>query len=261
MGTAVAFHAEGSVELPILLLGLLGLVLAFAGVEIFNEAFDPADSVSVLQPDDSTRRRPRWWWGVACFGAAFHVALYLTLLKGPWIMAIAFSGFVIAYLYVGPPIRLVYRGLGELSIFLAYGPLLVLGSYYLQTSRLDWTPLLTSLVPGTLILSLAILNEIPDYYQDMLVGKRNIVARLGRRKGANVYAGAILLSYNIPAFLALASLFPLQSLSILSTLPMALWSIKRLARDHDEPAKLLPVVNLTAILYLVNNSLLALSYI
>ena len=176
-------------------------------------------------------------------------------------MAIAFSGFVIAYLYVGPPIRLVYRGLGELSIFLAYGPLLVLGSYYLQTSRLDWTPLLTSLVPGTLILSLAILNEIPDYYQDMLVGKRNIVARLGRRKGANVYAGAILLSYNIPAFLALASLFPLQSLSILSTLPMALWSIKRLARDHDEPAKLLPVVNLTAILYLVNNSLLALSYI
>lgn len=239
----------------------MGLVLAFAGVEIFNEAFDPADSISVLQPDSSARWRPRWWWGIACFATAFPIALYLTLLKGPVVMAIAFSGFAIAYLYVGPPFRLVYRGLGELSIFLAYGPLLVLGSYYLQTSRLDWTPLTVSLVPGTLILSLALLNEIPDYYQDMLVGKKNIVARLGRRKGANVYAAAILSSYILPAFLAPAGLFPLQSLSILSTLPLALWSINRLMRNHDEPAKLLPAVNLTAFIYLVSNALLAISYI
>ena len=60
---------------------------------------------------------------------------------------------------------------------------MVLGSLYLHTRALSWGAFAASLVPGLLIMALAVVNAIPDYHQDRLVGKRNLVVRLGRRRG------------------------------------------------------------------------------
>ena len=94
-----------------------------------------------------------------------------------------------AIFYVAPPIRWAYRGLGELVIALSYGPWMVLGSVYLYTGALSGGALLASLVPGFLIMSLAVVNAIPDFHQDTLVGKRNLVVRVGRRRAVALYVG------------------------------------------------------------------------
>lgn len=176
-------------------------------------------------------------------------------------MAFAILGFLIAVSYVGPPFRLAYRGLGEVAIFLAYGPLIILGSYYVQAQGIASTPILASLVPGALILSLAILNEIPDYYQDMLVGKRNIVVRLGKRSGAVLYAGALVCGYVILGVGASSGSLPRLSLLTLLTLPLALSSIRLVSRYYDAPRMLLPAVNIAVLLYVAVNALFALSYV
>ncbi len=88
---------------------------------------------------------------------------------------------------MAPPIRWAYRGLGETVIALSYGPWLVLGSLYLQTRAVSWGALWASLVPGLLIMALAVVNAIPDFHQDRLVGKRNLVVRLGRRRAVWLY--------------------------------------------------------------------------
>ena len=88
-----------------------------------------------------------------------------------------------AIFYEAPPIRWSYRGLGEAVIALSYGPWMVLGSLYLHTRALSWGAFWASLVPGLLIMALAVVNAIPDFHQDRLVGKRNLVVRLGRERG------------------------------------------------------------------------------
>ena len=99
----------------------------------------------------------------------------------------AVLGGMAAIFYEAPPIRWCYRGLGETVIALSYGPWMVLGSLYLHTRALSWHAFAASLVPGLLIMSLAVVNAIPDYHQDLLVGKRNLVVRLGRAGGVVLY--------------------------------------------------------------------------
>ncbi len=127
------------------------------------------------------------WLGIAAFAGALAVGIYLTY-RGGWpILAFALLGGLAAIFYVAPPIRWAYRGLGETVIALSYGPWMVLGSLYLHTGAVSWGALWASLVPGLLIMALAVVNAIPDYHQDRLVGKRNLVVRLGRRRGVWLY--------------------------------------------------------------------------
>ena len=257
LGVAIAFYYAVPFNLAFFLLGLLGMVLAFAGVEVFNEYFEPADRV--FSEDVAHPSRYSFWLGVGCFALALPIGIYLTLKTGVLVIILAFLGFLIAFFYVGPPLRLIYRGLGEAAIFLAYGPLMVLGSYYIQSLKADAVAIFISLIPGVLILSLAILNEIPDYYQDMLAGKRNIVVRLGKEKGAALYMTTLLSSYVLIVLGVAINVLPWLSLLTLLTLPLALKGGALVRRYYDEPAKLLPAVNNTALSYMAVNTILIIS--
>src|SRR5439155_9959866 len=127
--------------------------------------------------------------GTAAFAGALAVGIYLAM-RGGWpILLFALLGGLAAIFYVAPPIRWAYRGLGELVIELSYGPWMVLGSVYLYTGAVSWGALWASLVPGFIIMALAVVNSIPDFHQDRLVGKRNLVVRVGRRRAVALYVG------------------------------------------------------------------------
>lgn len=247
LGAAIAVYHAVPFNLTFFLFGLLGMVLAFAGVEVFNEYFEPNDRLF---------SENKFWLGLACFALALPIGIYLTLKTGILVIILAFLGFLIAFFYVGPPLRLIYRGLGEIAIFLAYGPLMVLGSYYIQSVKVDAAVIFSSLIPGTLILSLAILNEIPDYYQDILAGKRNIVVRLGREKGAALYMTILLSSYALIILGVAIKVLPWLSLLAWLSLPLALKASLLVRRYYDQPIKLLPAVNNTALSYLAVNTTL-----
>lgn len=176
-------------------LGLAGVGCTVVGVEAFNEYFDSRLGTDrVFNPTDDEPVSVRvFWLGVAAFGAALVVGVALVLRVGAAIVPSVVIGALAAAFYVGPPLRLVYRGLGEVSIALAYGPAMVLGGAALQGANLlsDGVHLLPlSLVPGFLIMALAVSNAVPDYVQDRLVGKRNLVVRIGPRRGV-LLAGAL----------------------------------------------------------------------
>ena len=167
----------------------LGVVLAVVGVEAFNEYFDAREGTDrVFNPADLPPISVVVFWiGVGAFAGALAVGVYLTM-RGGWpILAFALLGGAAAIFYEAPPIRWSYRGLGEAVIALSYGPWMVLGSLYLHTNGVSFGAFLASLVPGCLIMALAVANAIPDFHQDRLVGKRNLVVRLGRRRGVVLY--------------------------------------------------------------------------
>ena len=253
LGAAWAYAVAGAFDAALFWSGLGGVVLSVAGVESFNEYFDSQMGTDrVFNPDDLPPMSG-WvlWLGIAAFAGALAVGIYLTY-RGGWpIFAFALLGGLAAIFYVAPPIRWAYRGLGEAVIALSYGPWMVLGSLYLHTGNLSWGALWASLVPGFLIMALAVVNAIPDYHQDRLVGKRNLVVRLGRKRGVWLYlilAGAGLL---VAAIGVAAGVFPVACLAALFALPLLIQSARLGVHTYESPRQFVPAIRAVVGCYLV----------
>lgn len=252
LGQAIAFSLHKTLNYAFLWWGFVGILLVLAAVELFNEYFDSKEGgdriFSQAEPDI-----PNYFFGlgILAVGLAFIIALYLTLQTGWPVMLFSFLGFLGAYFYVGPPVKWAYRGFGEMVIALCYGPFMVLGSYYIQTQRIDFVPFFVSLVSGLSVFCLAITNEIPDFYQDRLVGKQNIVVRIGRQKAV------VLLGFCLTGiFLLLASgiilgkIPPLSMVSVVA-LPWLLKSMKIARKNYDNPEAFVFAVNTIIITHIV----------
>lgn len=244
LGAAWAYGIVGVFDAPIFWSGLAGVVLAVIGVEAFNEYFDSRMGTDrVFNPED-TPPMSSWvmWLGVAAFAGALAVGIYLSARDGWPILVFAVLGGAAAIFYVAPPIRWAYRGLGETVIALSYGPWMVLGSLYLHAGAVSWGALWASLVPGLLIMALAVVNAIPDFHQDRLVGKRNLVVRLGRRRAVWLYlalAGAGLL---VPVAGVIAGAFPKLCLAALLALPLLITSARRAMNTFESPRQFVPAI-------------------
>ena len=252
LGQVIAFNTLGKLHWPHFWWGLAGIFLVLIAVELFNEYFDAKEGgdriFSLQQPDI-----PNWFFkaGIFALGLAFVIGLYLTLQTGWLVLLFAFLGFLGAYFYVGPPIRWAYRGFGETVIGLCYGPFMVLGSYYIQTQKIDFVPFFVSLISGLSVFCLAVLNEIPDYYQDMLVGKRNLVVRLGKQKAI------VLLKFGLAGVFILLALgvvlktIPVLAITAVVTLPWIWKSIRNAEKNFDNPKAFLFAVNTIVVTHII----------
>jgi 1,4-dihydroxy-2-naphthoate octaprenyltransferase len=253
LGAAWAYGLAGVFTAGVFWLGLAGVVLAVVGVEAFNEYFDSRMGTDrVFNPDDLPPMSD-WvlWLGIAAFAGALAAGITLTV-RGGWpILAFALLGGAAAIFYVAPPIRWAYRGLGELVIALSYGPWMVLGSLYLHTGRVSGSALLASLLPGLLIMALAVVNAIPDFHQDRLVGKRNLVVRVGRRRAVWLYTGLAAAGLAVPALGVAAGVFPAACLTSLIALPLLVASARRAARHYQSPRELVPAARRMVLCYLL----------
>lgn len=257
LGSAWAYGVEKTFSPHLFFLGLFGIFLSVVGVESFNEYFDARMGTDrVFNPSDD-EYIPEWmlWLGIASFAVAAAVGFYLAKFGGWPVILYTLLGGLAALFYVGPPIRWVYRGMGELMIGLSYGPWMTLGSLALYTRRFSWGALLASLVPGLLIMSLAVVNAIPDFYQDRLVGKRNLVVRLGRKNGVFLYLGLSALGLFVAIAGAASGVFPKAAFfAALSGLPFWILSAKTALNAWDSPRLFVPAIKNIVLCYLISTS-------
>jgi 1,4-dihydroxy-2-naphthoate octaprenyltransferase len=258
LGAAWAYAIAGTFDALLFWGGLAGVALSVVGVEAFNEYFDAREGTDrVFNPADLPPiSESVFWVGVAAFALALAAGLYLAYRVGWPILAFAILGGLAAIFYEAPPLRWSYRGLGELSIGLAYGPWMVLGSLYLHTRELTWPAFAASLVPGLMIAALAVANAIPDYHQDLLVGKRNLVVRLGRARGVVLYVALAGAGLAIAAFGAAAGWLPKSVLLTLLAAPLLIASAWRARTTFTAPRLFLPAIRAAVACYMVAGVLL-----
>jgi len=111
-------------------------------------------------------------------------------------MIIAAIGVFIGYFYTAKPIKLSsLYGLGELSIFLAFGPLLTLGAGFaisidtiILYSEEFYNLIILGIPLGLLTTNILFINQFPDYTSDKKVGKNNLVVLLGKKSSKWIYA-------------------------------------------------------------------------
>jgi 1,4-dihydroxy-2-naphthoate octaprenyltransferase len=228
------------------LLTLLGVSGAHLGVNLANDYFDylsGADRHNADRPfsggGDALRRdgvapaRVRRWF-LTCFAVALAIGLYLLYKveagRG-WILAIMLLGFAGGYYYTAPPLKLAYRGLGELDIFLFLGPAPVLGTYAVLTGTVTPRAFLLSMPIAGLIALLLWINQYTDVETDQAAGKRNLVVRLGRRRARWGY-----LALNVFVFAAVYLAVRWQAIGapfllVFLALPLSVRSVYRALRN------------------------------
>lgn len=252
LGQAIAFNVQGALNWSHFWWGFVGIFLVLVAVELLNEYFDAKDG-----PDRIfSQERPHipsyfFAFGISALGLAFIIGLYLTLQIGWPVLLFSFLGFLGAYFYVGPPLKWAYRGMGELVIALSYGPFMILGSYYTQTEGIGFVPFFVSLICGLSMFCLAVINEIPDYYQDKLVGKWNLVVRLGRQKAI------VLLKLCLPGLFVLLILgavlkeIPLLATTAVVMLPWIWKSIRSVEKNYDNTEEFLFAINTIIVTHII----------
>ena len=244
LGAAWAYRITGHLDGAIFWSGLAGVGLAVVGVEAFNEYFDARMGTDrVFNPEDLP---PMSVWvlilGIVGFAGALATGVYLTERAGWPILVFAVLGGLAAVFYVAPPIRWAYRGLGETVIALSYGPWMVLGSLYLHSGRLAWGAFWASLIPGLLIMALAVVNAIPDFHQDRLVGKRNLVVRLGRQRGVWLYLSLAAGAFAVIVDGVWQGVFPATTLVALLALPLLVRSGQSALKTYEKPRLFVPAI-------------------
>ena len=263
LGAAWAFSYSTRFDAAIFWIGLGGVALSVIGVEAFNEYFDARMGTDrIFNPADVPPiAKAVFWIGCAAFAAALSVGAYLAWRAGWPILVFALLGGAAAIFYEAPPIRWVYRGLGELMIGLAYGPWMVLGSVYLHVQALPTALAWASLVPAGLIMALAVVNAIPDFHQDRLVGKRNLVQRVGRERAVALYVGLAAAGLAIVPVGVLAGLFPVACLLALLAAPWVYASARHARATYTAPKQFLPAMRHMVFAYLVASSLLVAGFV
>ena len=184
------------------------------------------------------------------------VGLYLVSVGGWPILVLGALAIVSAVAYTGGPWPYGYRGLGEVFVFVFFGPVAVAGTTWLQTLTLEPLALVASIPVGALITAILVVNNLRDIAQDRRAGKLTLAVRLGEGGAVAEYGLLLALAYLAPIVLLLGGTGPAVLLPLLSA-PLAL-PLLRVVRAGGDLRRLNAVLAGTARLSLVFAALLAL---
>ncbi len=267
LGGVLAWELLGRFNWATFLLSLLGGALIQVSTNMFNDYFDfkSGNDLEVKHQNPFAGGGRILTAGLVSLKSHLIVATaslivgcsiglyFLFTLNVPYLFWIGLVGVVSTYFYVGPPLRLAHRGVGEFIVGLNFGPLMTLGTYYVQTQQLSWQPVLASIPVGLLVGAILWINEFPDMDADRAVGKKTLVLRLGYARSVSAYIGMVLLSYALVAAYLLLGVFPLKystMLIVLLSLPIAVKAVGTLRRNYGDPHAIIPANAGTIMLHL-----------
>ncbi|HZR10773.1 MAG TPA: prenyltransferase [Myxococcales bacterium] len=170
--------------------------------------------------------------------------------REPRVLLIGAIGVALAFFYHAPPLRLSYRGLGELAVALAYGPLIACGAYLVQRGTVSRTVVLASVPLGLLIAAFLWINEFPDCEADRSAGKRTLVVRLGRPAASKVFAAIVIGAFAVLAILP-AFGAPFGIWGGFLGLPLAVKAAFRLRQEPEVTAQIIPAQEWTLLSFLL----------
>jgi 1,4-dihydroxy-2-naphthoate polyprenyltransferase len=258
VGTGAAAALDGA-DLPAALLALVVALALQVAVNYANDYSDgkrgtDADRVGPMRLVGSGAAAPRQVLIAA--GLAFAVAavagLGLAALSSWWLVAVGAICIAAAWTYTGGPLPYGYRALGEVFVFVFFGPVAVVGTTYVQTDTLPGLAFAVAVPIGLLIVAILVVNNLRDIDGDALVGKRTLAVLLGDRATRLAYVG--LLAVAFATILAVGVTRPWVLIGLLAV-PLAVPPARTVLRGGRGPA-LIAALQRTGLLTLATGILL-----
>jgi len=219
IGALVGWAVDQTFSLWFFFLVMLGVSLNHIALNMTDDYFDFKHAVDQLKPGaknpytggsgllTSGLMKPRAMYNafIMLYCGVAVIGLYLGLVRGLLVLVFGTIGVLSSIFYTAPPIKFSHRGLGELGLLLNFGPIIGLGSYFVQAQQLSLEAFLATLPCGIMLFSMVVINEIPDLEDDKNAGKLTLVARYGTQAAVNLYVGSWAATYFFNLFRCSAS--------------------------------------------------------
>jgi len=222
---------DGAFSWSLYLLTVAGVIFMHSAANLFNDYYDILSGVDTC--DVSTARyRPHplaegsltltevMIEAIFLFALAAAIGIFLAVTRGWAILVLAVIGAFAGIFYTAPPFRYKYMALGEISVFLMWGPLMVEGAYFVQRQTLSLDALWASLPFGVLVALVLFANNLRDSADDRDKGIRTLSTITGRHKGIWVYVGLVVFAYLSVVVMAFTGPLNYWSLLVLLSLPL-----------------------------------------
>lgn len=265
LGLALAF-VDGPIAWGWLALTVAGIFCIEAAKNASGEIYDwdSGDDAAVTDEDRSPfsggkrvlvdgllTRGQTWAVALVAYGLGGAAGLAIVLWREPRVFWLALVGVAVAFFYHAPPVKLAYRGLGELTVALVYGPLIAAGTYLVQRQTLPPRVLLLGVPLAFAMAAFLWINEFPDRRADAQAGKRTLVVRLGPVRAARAFTLIIVLEALTLAALPFVAGLSLAVWGGALGLPLGVAAARRLNAHPDVTREIVPAQAWTLLSFLL----------
>jgi 1,4-dihydroxy-2-naphthoate octaprenyltransferase len=243
VGSALAWAETGRLDIPLMLLSMLGALLLQTGTNLDNDVSDfergtdragrlglPRATALGLLTARQVRTASR-----GCFALATVIGLILSWHGGWPIFVAGLASAAAAMAYSGGPRPISYTPFGDFVVWLFFGLVAVSGTYYLQTLTITPAVLLAATMVGLPAAAVLVVNNYRDLEPDRAVGKRTLAVCLGRAFSRWQYTVLILLPFALLAPLAMQMRIGPALLIPLVALPAAFGLVQRFWQETPGP--------------------------
>lgn len=187
------------------------------------------------------------------FLIASIAGLWLSLLTSFVLIPIGLICIAAAWGYTGGKNPYGYRGFGEISVFIFFGIVATVGSFYVQTEKITLMSFIVAIPMGALSCAILTVNNIRDLDKDKVAGKRTFAVRVGDLKARRIYVSLLILAH----IAAVATFIPATLLTLIAA-PLT-FTLSKLVLSQASGASLIPALSRTGKLQLLFATLFAIA--
>ncbi|HJU13058.1 MAG TPA: prenyltransferase [Candidatus Nitrosotalea sp.] len=250
LGLSISWWKSSTIDIGFALLTVFGVVALHASVDLLNDYWDFKRKIDLetkrtkfsggtgVLPEGLLSPSQVYRAGMILLIAGAIIGAFFIYERGITIAIILGFAIISIYFY---STRIVDSGLGEVFVAIK-GAMIVLGTYFVQTSQLGTEPVLGGIVAGVLSSTVLFVNSFPDYEADKSHGRRTLVILLGRRRAALTAWVFPAVSNAIVVGSSILHIFPFVSLTALVTLPIAIKSCIALRKNFESEEGMIPIM-------------------
>ena len=241
LGGAIAY-SHGSFEWLTFILATVGIVMAHSAADFIDDYFDYKTGNlgnKEKQFHDSPLIDKKVTTGqvmaafIFCLVIALACAAYLLFTVGMPVIIMTLIGTFIVFFYTSPPLKLNYRGLGETMLFIAFGPLITFGMYYVLVGTFSWEAIIAGIPCGIFTMNVGLVSNTFDYLDDIESKKRSIPVRFGQANAVRVLTIVSVLTYAVIIIGIALKTLPVWTVLAIAPLPLSLGVVKGTSKYSD----------------------------
>ena len=268
-GLAITWWNTSSITIFDAILTICGVLALHASVDLLNDYWDFKRGIdttthrtkmsggSGVLPEGLLKPAQVYAAGITFLIIGTAIGIYFVATDGIVIGIILAFAVISIYFY---STKIVDWGLAEVFVAIK-GSMIVMGTYFVQTSQITEQSVLAGIVIGVLSSLVLFITSFPDHDADKAKGRKTLVINLGKQKACTILWIFPAITYGITIIAVVFEIFPVFCLIILSTVPLIIKSGQKLKQNYDKLTNLIPVMSLTLYFSRITGVLLVVGFL
>ena len=268
-GLAITWWHTGNISIFDAILTMCGVLALHASVDLLNDYWDFKRGIdttthrtkmsggSGVLPEGLLKPAQVYAAGITFLIIGTAIGIYFVATDGIVIGIILAFAVISIYFY---STKIVDWGLAEVFVAIK-GSMIVMGTYFVQTSQITEQSVLAGIVIGVLSSLVLFITSFPDHDADKAKGRKTLVINLGKQKACTILWIFPAITYGITIIAVVFEIFPVFCLIILSTVPLIIKSGQKLKQNYDKLTNLIPVMSSTLYFSRITGALLVVGFL